>query len=144
MKKKKEKKVRKPRTHRIMNRPVLALFLMPLWCMLIAGIFGYIVDGIISGCYPVYKGQLGSAAGGLLCLAIHKGWFDGEFDGNLTLRGTKKGLLLLSPCLIFVVLNLLEMATPAPADSGCHERTLMSGRSGSVQSISRNRYPRSP
>ena len=102
----KEFKDIRPKNHRILNHPYLALILLPLWCMVMASLIGGIVDGIATGYMDSYAGGIGTILAALLCLAIHKRWFRGEFDGNLKVRNFLLGLLLLSPTVIFLVINL--------------------------------------
>ena len=108
MSRKKEKQP-KLKTHKIMNRPILALILMPLFCMLISTIFGGIIDSIGQSYNPDYIGGAGVAIGALVTLAIYKKWFKGEFEGNLTTRNLGKGLLLVAPAIVFFIMNLFDL-----------------------------------
>lgn len=108
MKSRKHSKRTLPKKHTIMNHPILALILMPVWCMIIASIFGGIVSGIFGGDQSAITG-VATAAGALLCLAIHRSWFRGEFDGSLKLKNFGLGMLLLLPSLLFFVTNLTEV-----------------------------------
>ena len=109
MKNKKRMKRTLPRKHTIMNRPILALILMPVWCMIMASILGGIFGGAFFGAEDAAATSVATAAAALLCLAIHRSWFRGEFDGNLKLKNFGLGMLLLLPGLLFFVTNLTEV-----------------------------------
>ena len=94
------------KNHKILNHPYLALILLPLWCSFVASILGGIFDSIAMSYASAYAGGLGTALATLVCLAIHKKWFRGEFDGNLKTRNFKEGLLLISPTVVFLIMNL--------------------------------------
>lgn len=98
------------KSHKIMNRPILALVLMPLWCMVIGTLVSGLVDDILKGSMSFYAGGLGSVLGGFLCLHIHRNWFRDEFDGSLSARNFGMGFLMLLPSLIFMVLNLMSVS----------------------------------
>lgn len=87
----------------ILNRPVLALFLMSLGAYLLAAIVSTVVTSF-------WDGQLASVvsiiAVSLLLLFFYKKSFRGSFDGNLKFKNVGKGLYLLLPALAMAVLNL--------------------------------------
>lgn len=109
MKNRKRTKRTLPRKHTIMNRPILALVIMPLWCMIMASILGAIFGAGLFGPDNAAATSVATAAAALLCLAIHRSWFRGEFDGNLKLKNFGLGMLLLLPSLLFFVTNLTEV-----------------------------------
>lgn len=115
---KKTKNRKGPKTHKIMNHPILALFLMPMWCMLIASVGGGVLDAIVKEYNSAYPGGIGVALFALLCLAIHKGWFKGEFVGNLRFKNAGTGLLLILPGFVLMVMNMLDtdFSVLAPRD----------------------------
>lgn len=106
-----------PKKHTIMNRPILALVIMPIWCMIMASILGAIFGAGLFGPDNAAATSVATAAAALLCLAIHRSWFKGEFDGSLKLKNFGLGMLLLLPSLLFFVTNLTEVSfktlTPA-------------------------------
>lgn len=97
-----------PKQHKIMDHPILALILMPIWCMVIASIFGGIAGGLFGEKHAAAT-SIATAFGALLCLAIHRSWFRSEFDGNLKLKNLRLGMLLLLPSLLFFITNLTEV-----------------------------------
>ena len=103
----KEKISRLQESHVIMNRPYLALFIMPLWAAIIKNIT-CIPDYIIRNLWPDYHIGIFAILGGFLCLSIHRKWFSADFKGNLQTRNTGKGLILLLPTAVFVLLNLVQ------------------------------------
>lgn len=104
----KNKNRKGPRNHKIMNHPILALFLMPVWCMIIATIGGGVVDAVIKEYNSAYPGGIGVALFALICLGIHKRWFRGEFVGNLRFKNAGTGLLLILPGFLLMAMNLLD------------------------------------
>ena len=129
--------------HIVMNRPYLALIVMPLWACLIKNLVG-MPDIAISVEWPVYKVGVFAILGAFMCLKLHRKWFSSDYKGNLLGRNTLYGLLLLLPSMIFVVLNLLGiknmketsfitilMSVIAGATPGVFEEVAFRGLAGS-------------
>ena len=104
-----KEKIRKLReSHIIMNRPYLALFVMPLWAAIIKNIT-CIPDQVIRQIWPEYQIGIFAILGAFLCLSIHKKWFSSDFKGNLQTKNLGRGLVLLLPTAVFVILNLTSL-----------------------------------
>ena len=88
--------------------PILGLFLLPLGCILLQEFFdtGVALLGE-EETFGIFAPTLGAVLTGLLALFIHKGWYAGDYEGSLKFRNFGKGLLMLLPFFVILVLNSL-------------------------------------
>ena len=92
-----------------MDRPWLALILMPLWSMLFQNVGSFLdmmAKDLIS---PAYPGGVCCILMGFLALWIHKLIFRPEFKGSLNGKNLGKGILFLLPAFAFVIMNLMGL-----------------------------------
>lgn len=104
---KKTEKNNKVRTHKILNHPILGLVLMVLMCYAIEIIMSQIVTMIGDEKFGSFGGFAAAFPTSIICLLIYRGWFKGEFDGNLKSYNIGKGLLLVLPAASMMLLNLV-------------------------------------
>ena len=105
---KREKKKKRIRQHKLLNKPILGTILLVLWGAVVLTSFGSGFDMVAKEHSADYLGGGWLAAFGLLGLLIHKFHFRGEFSGNIQAKNFGMGMLLILPTMIFVVTNLLE------------------------------------
>lgn len=105
---KREKRRKRVRRHRLLNRPILGTVLLMLWGMMILTSFGNGLDLVAKEHSAGYLGGGWTALFALLGLLIHRIHFRGEFNGNIKAKNFGIGMLLILPTMIFVATNLLE------------------------------------
>lgn len=84
-------------------KPLFGLILLPLICLVLTEALYFAGAQIAGESLGAYLDPLVSILCALICLFVHKASFAGKFDGNLKLKGCKKGLFLMLaflPCLI--------------------------------------------
>lgn len=99
-----------PRIRKILDRPYLAMVLMAL----VVYIPSFLFARGMKSFFPEFKEQfrpdiLFDIALSLAALLLFKRLFKGEFTGNFSCRHFGKGMLLLIPMLLFVVMNFLSV-----------------------------------
>ena len=96
--------IEKLKQHPVLNRPVVAWIFFTIWAILMSNLFS-IPDWILQLFVPDYPTGICTIICGFVLLAIHKAWFKPDFTGVLKAKHLGRGLLLLWPAYIFVILN---------------------------------------